>query len=88
MEDRTQQEQASAVVHRRVRDSFDRHRPMPHPGARLAHVGPGRVHPGPTRWRDYVHAGATGAVAGGAGGERKLIAGGRQTSIHVSRSVR
>lgn len=44
MEDVTQQDQASPAVRKRVQDSFDRQGLMAHLGARLAHVGPGRVH--------------------------------------------
>lgn len=44
MEDQTQQEQTSPAVRKRVRDSFDLQGLMSHLGARLAHIGPGRVH--------------------------------------------
>ena len=47
---------------------------MSHLGARLVHVGPGRVHivlpirPEVTQQHGYVHAGATSAIADSAGG--------------------
>ncbi|MFD3943408.1 PaaI family thioesterase [Streptomyces sp. NPDC058579] len=78
MEDQTQQEQASPAVQKRVRDSFDRQGLMAHLGARLAHVGPGRVHivlparPEVTQQHGYVHAGATSAIADSAGGYAAL----------------
>ncbi|MFI1769564.1 PaaI family thioesterase [Streptomyces sp. NPDC020800] len=74
MADRTQQEQASPAVQKRVRDNFDRQGLMIRLGARLAHVGPRRVHIAPpvcpevSQQRDYVHAGATSAIADSAGG--------------------
>ncbi|MEW1756275.1 PaaI family thioesterase [Streptomyces cyaneofuscatus] len=74
MEDRMQQEQASPAVQKRVRDSFDRQGLMSHLGARLAHIGPGRVHivlparPEVTQQHGYIHAGATSAIADSAGG--------------------
>ncbi|MFJ1900411.1 PaaI family thioesterase [Streptomyces sp. NPDC088115] len=78
MEDRTQQEQASPTVQKRVRDSFDRQGLMAHLGARLTHIGPGRVHivlparPEMTQQHGYVHAGATSAIADSAGGYAAL----------------
>ncbi|WP_406460644.1 PaaI family thioesterase [Streptomyces sp. NBC_00111] len=78
MEDVTQQDQASPAVRKRVQDSFDRQGLMAHLGARLAHVGPGRVHvvlpasPQVTQQHGYVHAGATSAVADSAGGYAAL----------------
>ncbi|MFD7711184.1 PaaI family thioesterase [Streptomyces sp. NPDC059785] len=47
---------------------------MTHLGARISHIGPGRVHitlpsrPEVTQQHGYVHAGATSAVADSAGG--------------------
>ncbi|MFC4508378.1 MULTISPECIES: PaaI family thioesterase [Streptomyces] len=78
MEDRTQQEQASPEVRRRIQESFDRQGLMTHLGARLAHIGPGRVHillparPEVTQQHGYVHAGATSAIADSAGGYAAL----------------
>ncbi|WP_326763726.1 PaaI family thioesterase [Streptomyces sp. NBC_01591] len=78
MEDQTQQEQASPAVQKRVQDSFDQQGLMTHLGARLAHIGPGRVHielparPEVTQQHGYVHAGATSAIADSAGGYAAL----------------
>ncbi|MFG2525600.1 PaaI family thioesterase [Streptomyces sp. NPDC048527] len=78
MEDQSQQEQASLAVRKRVQDSFDLQGLMAHLGARLAHVGPGRVHivlparPEVTQQHGYVHAGATSAIADSAGGYAAL----------------
>ncbi|MFJ6608885.1 PaaI family thioesterase [Streptomyces sp. NPDC091289] len=72
------QDQASPEVHQRVRDSFDRQGLMSHLGARIAHIGPGRVHivlparPEVTQQHGYVHAGATSAIADSAGGYAAL----------------
>ncbi|WSC21792.1 PaaI family thioesterase [Streptomyces sp. NBC_01387] len=74
MEDQTPHEPASAEVQARVQASFDRQGLMAHLGARLAHIGPGRVHivlpnrPELTQQHGYFHAGATSAVADSAGG--------------------
>ncbi|MGW2088322.1 PaaI family thioesterase [Streptomyces sp. NPDC001880] len=78
MGDRTQREQASPEVQKRIRESFDRQGLMTHLGARLIHIGPGRVHielparPEVTQQHGYVHAGATSAVADTAGGYAAL----------------
>ncbi|GGV89175.1 hypothetical protein GCM10015535_42370 [Streptomyces gelaticus] len=78
MGDRTQQEQASPEVCKRVRESFDRQGLMTHLGARITRIGPGRVHielparPEVTQQNGYVHAGATSAVADSAGGYAAL----------------
>ena len=78
MEDPAQQEQVSPAVRKRVQDSFDRQGLMAHLGARLAHIGPGRVHivlparPEVTQQHGYVHAGATSAIADSAGGYAAL----------------
>ncbi|MEV4997997.1 PaaI family thioesterase [Streptomyces niveus] len=78
MENRTRPEQAGPLVRQRVRDSFDRQGLMTHLGARLAHIGPGRVHielparPEVTQQHGYIHAGATSAVADSAGGYAAL----------------
>ncbi|MGW0353698.1 PaaI family thioesterase [Nocardia nova] len=67
-------EQASPAVQARIRESFERQGLMRHLGARLAHIGPGRVHielphrPEVTQQHGYVHAGATSAIADSAGG--------------------
>lgn len=71
-------EQASPAVQKRVQDSFDLQGLMAHLGARLTHIGPGRVHivlqarPEVTQQHGYVHAGATSAVADSAGGYAAL----------------
>ncbi|WOX16927.1 PaaI family thioesterase [Streptomyces sp. N50] len=78
MEDPTQQEQAGSEVRKRVQDSFDLQGLMSHLGARLAHIGPGRVHivlpvrPELTQQHGYVHAGATSTIADSAGGYAAL----------------
>ncbi|MET9810859.1 PaaI family thioesterase [Streptomyces halstedii] len=78
MEDRMQQEQASPAVQKRVQDSFDLQGLMSHLGARITHIGPGRVHitlparPEVTQQHGYVHAGATSAIADSAGGYAAL----------------
>lgn len=74
-EDPTQQEeQASAEVRERVRDSLERQGLMAHLGARITRIGPGRVHielprrPEVTPQHGYFHAGASNAGADSAGG--------------------
>jgi len=73
--DRTQ---AAPEVQARIRDSFDRQGLMALLGARLDHVGPGRVHivlprrPEVSQQHGYVHAGATSAIADSAGGYAAL----------------
>jgi uncharacterized protein (TIGR00369 family) len=68
------EEQASAEIQDRVRSSFERQGLMGHLGARLSHIGPGRVHiqlptrPEVTQQHGYFHAGATSAIADSAGG--------------------
>ena len=68
------EEQATAEVQDRVRTSFDSQGLMGHLGARLSHIGPGRVHiqlpsrPEVTQQHGYFHAGATSAIADSAGG--------------------
>ncbi|MCX4577806.1 PaaI family thioesterase [Streptomyces sp. NBC_01571] len=74
MEDRTDQDQASPEVRKRVQDSFDRQGLMAHLGARITDIAPGRVQitlparPEVTQQHGYFHAGATSAVADSAGG--------------------
>lgn len=74
MEDERQPEQAHLGIQARIRASFERQGLMRHLGARLGHVGPGRVHivlpyrPEVNQQHGYIHAGATGAVADSAGG--------------------
>ncbi|MFF5923686.1 PaaI family thioesterase [Streptomyces flavochromogenes] len=74
----TRQGQASLAVQKRIQDSFDLQGLMAHLGARLAHIGPGRVHivlparPEVTQQHGYVHAGATSAIADSAGGYAAL----------------
>ncbi|UYQ65871.1 PaaI family thioesterase [Streptomyces peucetius] len=74
MEDQTQHGQASPEAQQRIQTSFDRQGLMSHLGARITHIGPGRVHielpsrPEVTQQHGYFHAGATSAVADSAGG--------------------
>ncbi|MFF8375460.1 PaaI family thioesterase [Streptomyces sp. NPDC015661] len=78
MEDPTQREQASPEVRQRVQASFDRQGLMAHLGARLSHIGPGRVHvvlparPEVTQQHGYFHASGTSAIADSAGGYAAL----------------
>jgi uncharacterized protein (TIGR00369 family) len=78
VDDQTRQEQASPAVQKRVQDSFNLQGLMSHLGARLTHIGPGRVHvvlparPEVTQQHGYVHAGATSAIADSAGGYAAL----------------
>lgn len=71
-------EPAAAEVQERIRDSFNRQGLMGHLGARLGHIGHGRVHivlpnrPEVSQQHGYVHAGATGAIADSAGGYAAL----------------
>jgi uncharacterized protein (TIGR00369 family) len=70
----THLEQASPEVQDRIRASFERQGLMGHLGARLSHIGPGRVHiqlpsrPEVTQQHGYFHAGASSAIADSAGG--------------------
>jgi uncharacterized protein (TIGR00369 family) len=74
MEDETPLAQATPEIQARIRASFERQGLMSHLGARLVHIGPGRVHivlpkrPEVTQQHGYVHAGATSAIADSAGG--------------------
>lgn len=74
MEEDAQHEEASPEVQKRIQESFDRQGLMGHLGARISHIGPGRVHivlpgrPEVTQQDGYFHAGATSAVADTAGG--------------------
>jgi uncharacterized protein (TIGR00369 family) len=74
MEDERQLEQAEPGIRARITDSFERQGLMRHLGARLGHVGPGRVHivlPNRSevnQQHGYIHAGATSAIADSAGG--------------------
>lgn len=67
-------DEAAAEVQERVRASFERQGLMEHLGARISHIGPGRVHivlpsrPEVTQQHGYFHAGATSAIADSAGG--------------------
>ena len=78
MEEHTLPEAASPEVRERIRESFDRQGLMAHLGARLTHIGPGRVHivlpsrPEVTQQHGYFHAGATSAIADSAGGYAAL----------------
>jgi uncharacterized protein (TIGR00369 family) len=66
--------QTTPEVRARVTASFERQGLMSHLGARLGHIGPGRVHillparPELTQQHGYFHAGATSAIADSAGG--------------------
>ena len=55
MDNEAQAEQAAPQIEARIRTSFDRQGLMRHLGARLGHIGPGRVHivwgPGDVRKR-------------------------------------
>ena len=68
------EDQATHEVQDRVRASFESQGLMEHLGARLSHIGPGRVHiqlpsrPEVTQQHGYFHAGATSAIADSAGG--------------------
>ncbi|GAB3839408.1 PaaI family thioesterase [Kribbella italica] len=65
---------AAPAIQARVAASFERQGLMAHLGARLGHIGPGRVHillperPELTQQNGYFHAGATSAIADSAGG--------------------
>ncbi|HEV7147698.1 MAG TPA: PaaI family thioesterase [Pedococcus sp.] len=78
MEDLPQHDHADPEVAARIRDSFERQGLMRHLGARLSHIGPGRVHivlpsrPEVSQQHGYVHAGATSAIADSAGGYAAL----------------
>lgn len=67
-------EEATPAIQDRIRSSFDRQGLMAHLGARLSHIGPGRVHivlpsrPEVTQQHGYFHAGATSSIADSAGG--------------------
>ena len=69
-----EREQATLEVQNRIKTSFERQGLMGHLGARLTHIGPGRVHvvlprrPEVTQQHGYFHAGATSAIADSAGG--------------------
>ncbi|GGK22738.1 thioesterase [Pilimelia terevasa] len=71
-------EAASPAVRQRITASFERQGLMRHLGARLTHIGPGRVHialdarPDVTQQHGYIHAGATSAIADTAGGYAAL----------------
>ncbi|HET9021821.1 MAG TPA: PaaI family thioesterase [Ornithinibacter sp.] len=78
MSERPTLDTATPEVCSRITGSFDRQGLMTHLGARLTHVGPGRVHislphrPEVTQQDGYVHAGATSAIADSAGGYAAL----------------
>ena len=80
-------EAASPEMQERIRASFDRQGLMSHLGARLAHIGPGRVHlvlphrPEVTQQDGYIHAGATSAIADSAGGYAALTCFPDNTSV-------
>ena len=74
MDGRTQPEQASPEVVKRIQASFGNQGLMRHLGARLTHIAPGLVHielpyrPEVSQQHGYFHAGATSAIADSAGG--------------------
>ena len=74
MDNEAQAEQAAPQIEARIRTSFDRQGLMRHLGARLGHIGPGRVHivlpnrPEVSQQYGYIHAGAISAIADSAGG--------------------
>src|SRR4051812_33127159 len=78
MADEEHQPQTDPQVQARIKASFDRQGLMGHLGARLEHIGPGRVsivlprRPEVTQQHGYVHAGATSAIADSAGGYAAL----------------
>jgi uncharacterized protein (TIGR00369 family) len=78
MDHRGDREPADPEVRARVTASFELQGLMRHLGARLTHIGPGRVHialdsrPEVTQQHGYIHAGATSAVADSAGGYAAL----------------
>jgi uncharacterized protein (TIGR00369 family) len=78
VESQTPEEPASGEVQNRISASFDRQGLMTHLGARLTHVGQGRVRialphgPRVTQQDGYFHAGATSAIADSAGGYAAL----------------
>ncbi|MFD4001969.1 PaaI family thioesterase [Streptomyces rubiginosohelvolus] len=85
--DEQPQDQASPAVQKRIRESFDRQGLMAHLGARLTHIGPGRVHlvlparPEVTQQHGYIHAGATSAIADSAGGYAALTLFGENSEV-------
>ena len=74
MADQAQPEPAAPQIQARIRASFERQGLMRHLGARLGDIEPGRVRivlpsrPEVTQQDDYIHAGATSAIADSAGG--------------------
>jgi hypothetical protein len=68
MNDQPVLDAASPEIQQRITTSFARQRLMTHLGARLTHIGPGRVHillpyqPEVTQQDGYIHAGATSAI--------------------------
>jgi uncharacterized protein (TIGR00369 family) len=74
MEDQTELKPGDPEIQARIKASFERQTFMRHLGARLGHVGPGRVHivlssrPEIIQQHGYIHAGATSAIADSAGG--------------------
>jgi len=74
MADQAQPQPPAPEIQARIRASFERQGLMRHLGARLGDIEPGRVQivlpsrPEVTQQDDYIHAGATGAIADSAGG--------------------
>lgn len=74
MHDQARQDHVSPEVEERIRTGFDSQGLMRHLGARLTHIGHGRVRvalparPEVTQQHGYFHAGATSAIADTAGG--------------------
>lgn len=79
--------QATPEIQRRITESFERQGLMGHLGARLKHIGPGRVHivlparPEVTQQHGYFHAGATSAIADSAGGYAAFTLFPEETSV-------
>lgn len=87
MNDQPVLDAASPEIQERITTSFVRQRLMTHLGARLTHIGPGRVHillpyrPEVTQQDGYIHAGATSAIADSAGGYAALTCFPANTSV-------
>jgi uncharacterized protein (TIGR00369 family) len=80
-------EDASPRIQERIRASFARQGLMSYLGATLSRIGSGRVHivlphrPEVTQQDGYIHAGATSAIADGAGGYAALTCFPDHTSV-------
>jgi uncharacterized protein (TIGR00369 family) len=82
-----QLQQAGPAVRERIQQSFARQGLMSLLGARLTHIGPGRVHitlparPEVSQQHGYVHAGATSTIADSAGGYAALTLFGEDSEV-------